>query len=264
MTRYAISAAAELPLSRCAIRPAGAHRPGAWPINPFMATLRTVVLAVLAPLCLVVAAADADAAVHRAAAHHGSAAQRGAARPSITSIGPASVAVGDTLTIRGRGFLPGRRRDTVTFTRPGRPAVAVKATDATRTRIRVVVPKALSRYLSDTQPTRFRVRVRALRFSTASAARKRSVLVVSPAAQEALDGATGDCAASADPVDAVTGTLDDALGTDLGDVLDDVLPDDGGCDPASAGGDDPAAAADGTDPAGDSGDDPAADDPTGE
>jgi hypothetical protein len=151
----------------------------------------------------------------------------------------------------------------VTFTLPGRPAVAVKSTDATRTRIRVMVPEALSRYLSDTQPTRFRVRVRALRFSTASAARKRSVLVVSPAAQEALDGATGDCT-SADPVDAVTGTLDDVLGTDLGDVLDDVLPDDTACDPASSGGDDPAAADDGTDPAGDSGDDPAADDPTGE
>jgi hypothetical protein len=212
-------------------------------------------LALLALLCLVVApAATASAATHRRAA-----------RPSITSIGPASVAVGDTLTIRGRGFLPGRRRDSVSFTRAGHPAVTVKAIDATRTRIRVAVPVALERYLSDTQPSRVRVRVRARRFSTASAARTRSVLVRSRAAQETLDGGTDGCA-SADPLDDVTSALDDTLVPDVGDVVDDVLPDDGGCDAASP--DDPAAGDDGSDPAAGDGadvpDDSGADDPSSE
>jgi hypothetical protein len=216
-----------------------------------MATARTIRLAVLAILCL--AAVPAANAV---------AARRGAARPTITSIGPASVAVGDTLTIHGRGFLPGRARNSVSFARAGRPAVSVKAGTATRTRLRVVVPRALARYLSDTQPTRFRVRVRARRFSTASASRKRSVLVLSPAARQLLDDATDDCT-PADPAADVTGTLDDALGTDLGDVVDDVLPGDG-CDATSAGGDDPAVD-DGADPADtDPGDDgTGADDPLG-
>jgi hypothetical protein len=236
----------------CAIRPARARAPAAGPINRVMITAPRVAL--LALLSLVVAPAAAGATAHR-----------GAARPSITSIGPASVAVGDTLTIRGRGFLPGRRRDSVSFTRPGHPAVTVKATDATRTRIRVVVPVALERYLGDTQPSRVRVRVRARRFSAASAARNRSVLVRSRAAQEALDGAPGDCT-SADPLDDVTGALGDTLGPDLGDAPDDVLPDDGGCDAASP--DDPAAAGDGSGPAADDGvdvpDDSGADDPSSE
>jgi hypothetical protein len=214
-----------------------------------MATPRALRLSILALLCLVVVPAP-----------NAVAARRGAARPTITSIGPASVAVGDTLTIRGRGFLPGRARNTVSFTRAGKPAVAVKAGDATRTRLRVVVPRALSRYLSDTQPTRFRVRVRARRSSKVSTARRLSVLVSSPAALELLeDGGADGCTPAALPGD-VAGALDDALATDLGDVLDDVLPDDGGCDATSAGGDDPAAADDGADPADDG---TGADDPLG-
>jgi hypothetical protein len=110
------------------------------------------------------------------------------------------------------------------------------------------------------------VRVRARRFSTASPGRSRSTLVLSRAAQDARDGATDDCE-SADPLDDVTSALDDTLGPGLGDVLDDVLPDDSGCDMASP--DDPAAAGDdGTDPGADDGGDvpgdPGADDPSSE
>jgi hypothetical protein len=176
------------------------------------------------------------------------AARRAVARPTITSIGPSSVAVGDTLTIRGRGFLPGRRRDSVSFTRAGGRPVTVKATDATRTRIRVVVPAGLARYLGDAAPTRFRVRVRARRYSRASTALTRSILV------RPLEHALGEQAADGCTSGDITDPLDDALGTGLGDTLDTLLPDDG-CDAATAG-DDPAA-----DDAGDPGDDSAGTDP---
>jgi hypothetical protein len=187
------------------------------------------------------------------------AARRSAARPAISSIGPSSVAVGDTLTIRGHGFLAGKRRNTVSFKRPGSPAVTAKAAEATATRIRVVVPAALARYLSDTNATRFRVRVRARRFSKASAALHRSVLV-SPA--DSLP-ATGDtCEPAPGLAGDLVGPLDDALGTGLGDTLDTLIPDES-CDVGDvpAAGDDPAAADDGADPgAGEPGDDSGAGD----
>lgn len=202
-----------------------------------MVNVRTLSLAVLALLC--VAAVPASSAV---------AARRSPARPSISSVGPSTVAIGDTLTIRGRGFLSGPRRNTVTFSRAGAHAVSVKAGEATSTRLRVVVPAQLSPYLSDTTATRFRVRVRARRLSKASSAPRRSVLVSPPdTGADAGDDPVADECVPPDPLGDVTGTLDGALGTDLGELID-PLPPDAGCDLAAAG-DDPAGADDGADPA---------------
>jgi hypothetical protein len=196
-----------------------------------MVILRPIRLAVLAVLCLAVLPASSALAAKHAAA-----------RPQITSVGPATVAVGDTLTIRGRNFLAGAKRNTVTFKRAGRAPVSVKAGAATPTQIKVVIPDALAPYLSATQPTRFGIRVRARRTGKEFTAPKRSVLV---APLTELDGSPADCAAP-DVVDAVT----DPLGDALGDTLDTILPDDQCGDPA---GDDPGAA-DSVDVATDSGD----------
>jgi hypothetical protein len=211
-----------------------------------MFSMRAIRLSsVVALLCLaVVPATSATAARHAAA------------RPTITSIGPSSVAVGDTLTIRGRGFVAGSRRNSVSFARAGSPAVTVKAGAATRTRLKVVVPAALARYVGDTKPTRFRVRVRSHGMSPASSALKRSVLVTPPVADPGDGDGTGadDCLAddsSADASDDLASKLADALGIDLSALGQLLVPDDS-CDSATAG-DDPAGD-DSADPADDSAD----------
>jgi hypothetical protein len=189
--------------------------------------MRSLRLLVAAVVCLV--ALPASSAL---------AARKGSVRPVISSVGPASLSVGDTLTIRGRNFLAGAKRNTVIFKRDrGRP-VSVKAGTATRTVIKVVVPESLG----VAEPTRFRVRIRARAYSRGYTAPKRSVLI-GPLA-DLLDDAA--CAAG----DVADG-LGELTGVDpLGDVVDDLLAADGcdgdpGADPADAGpdsyGDDPAA-----------------------
>ena len=164
------------------------------------------------------------------------AARKGAASPVISSIGPASVSVGETLTIRGRNFLAGAKRNTVIFKRDGARAISVKAGRSTRTRIEVVVPASLG----VVEPTRFRVRVRARTFSSGYTAPKRSVLV-EPLA-DALD--TAGCGAG--DLGAAVGDL---TGIDaLGDVADDLLTP-GDC--GSGDGADPGDGGTGADPADD-------------
>jgi hypothetical protein len=140
--------------------------------------------------------------------------------PSVSSLAPLALHVGDTLTIRGHNFLPGRKRDSVTFKRDGSPAVTVKAAEATRTRMKVVVPAKLARYLAPgggaAKPSRFRVRVVAGRSSSSGyTALKRSPLIV-PA---------GDAAAA--PTDQLDG-LD--AGCDTSGVIEGVEGDDGTID----------------------------------
>ena len=88
--------------------------------------------------------------------------------PSIASVVPLKLGVGDVLTIRGRNFVPGKDRNTVVFKRDGGRAVFVRAGRATRTTIKVRVPAKLERYFSrktgTASATRFRVRVLARRF----------------------------------------------------------------------------------------------------
>ena len=60
--------------------------------------------------------------------------------PRITAIAPKHVAVGQTLTIRGRNFLVGRSKNTVVFKREGARAVFAKADVSTKKVLRVKVP----------------------------------------------------------------------------------------------------------------------------
>jgi hypothetical protein len=187
-----------------------------------MILLRSFRLLALATLCL--AALPAASALS---------ARRSATAPVISSVGPKDVSVGDTLTIRGRNFLAGAKRNTVVFTRDHGPAVSVKAGRATRKKIEVVVPASLA----ITRSTRFGVRVRA----RGSSALKRKVLIA-PAA-EALDDA---CALQelADALDAADTTVvvgDDADTADdvvTPDACDDGGDDSGDADPADDGTDD--------------------------
>jgi hypothetical protein len=91
------------------------------------------------------------------------------ARPTITSVAPLKLGVGDMLTIRGTNFRVGKQANVVAFKRDGAAAVFVKAAESTRTRMKVIVPasirKSLTKKAGVAQPTRFRMRVLARRFS---------------------------------------------------------------------------------------------------
>jgi hypothetical protein len=102
--------------------------------------------------------------------------------PTVSNVAPLNLAIGDTLTITGRNFRAGRNRNTVVFKRDGQRAVFVTASEATATRIRLVVPTKLSQYLSrrsggTARPTRFRLRVLSARFGRAFTATKMSPVI---------------------------------------------------------------------------------------
>ena len=58
------------------------------------------------------------------------------------------VAVGETLTIRGRNFSRGRSKNTVVFKRDGARAVFAKATVGTKKMLRVTVPDSLQEFFA--------------------------------------------------------------------------------------------------------------------
>jgi hypothetical protein len=124
-----------------------------------------------------------------------------AALPEVTSISPRKIAIGQTLTIRGRHFLPGNRRNTVVFQRRGGRYVFVRAGRSTRTRIRVKVPTKLSAFLHLRKgagvPTRFRIRILARRFGAAFSSPARSP-IVSPSTSGSGSGKCRPGAADSD------------------------------------------------------------------
>jgi IPT/TIG domain len=164
-------------------------------------------------------------------------------RPSVSSLAPLTVAVGDTLTIRGRNFIPGKKRNSVSFKRDGSPAVTVKAAQATRTRMKVVVPARLAKYLTVSggvaRPSRFRVRVVAGGASSKgyTAPKRSPVIIPAPAAAagpdelvEPDDGCdTGGVVEGVEgDVGAIAGDLLDALADTCSlDAGDDTPVDDG-------------------------------------
>jgi hypothetical protein len=135
-------------------------------------TARTLALALLAFAVALPAAADAATA-------------RTSSVPTVSSVAPLNVAIGDQLTIRGRGFRAGKDKNTVVFKRDGQRAVFVTAAEATATQIRLAVPAKLSAYLSrrsggTARPTRFRLRILSARFGRAFTANKLSPVISEP------------------------------------------------------------------------------------
>jgi hypothetical protein len=180
------------------------------------------------------------------------AAKKSRARPTISSIGPLQVSVGDTITIRGHNFLAGSKRNKVTFQRAGSPAISARSSASTRTRMQIAVPASLAKYLTVSagvaQPTVFQILLRGKRLGKGVSALKRSVLI---GPRDVLGQAPGDCAAP-DAIGGVTDSLDSAPVDDLtGDSLDTPLAQD------------PCAAGDSTDPGADPADGAPADDSAG-
>jgi hypothetical protein len=107
-----------------------------------------------------------------------------AASPVVTEVRPLNLAIGETLTIDGRGFLPGAHENTVVFQRDDGEPVFVRADDATRTTITIVVPLKLLPFLAqkDGAPsrTRFRLRVLSRRLGRAFTKRTQSPKIGPP------------------------------------------------------------------------------------
>jgi len=113
-----------------------------------------------APVAVFATAATAKRMAHSA----------GAKFPVVKAVMPLKLGVGDTLTILGHNFVPGKGRDTVVFQKIGSPAIFVRAKTATSTKITVVVPSKLLNFLTGESkgapvPTKFRLRVLAKRFA---------------------------------------------------------------------------------------------------
>jgi len=102
-------------------------------------------------------------------------------RPTVSSVAPLTAGVGDQLTIKGNNFVAGKLRNTVFFKAGSKPAVSVKATQATKTMLKVVIPKSVEKYMTvkagAAQPTRFRLRVLAKRFAKGYVAPGKSPMI---------------------------------------------------------------------------------------
>ncbi|MEZ0292281.1 MAG: IPT/TIG domain-containing protein [Solirubrobacteraceae bacterium] len=119
--------------------------------------------------------------------------------PRITAIAPKHVAVGQTLTIRGRNFLVGRSKNTVVFKRKGARAVFAKADVSTKKVLRVKVPATLQKFFAlkagNPVPTVFRLRILAARFGKRFTGPKLSPIVSGPVptANQVVQSPDGDC-----------------------------------------------------------------------
>ncbi len=121
-----------------------------------------------------------------------------ATSPTITKVSPLKVEVGQTMTINGTGFLPGKNRNIVVFKRDGKPAIFAKADSATKTQITLKVPVKVIPFLVGNDGTqgarRFRLRILAKRFGNAFTATKLSPQIGAPGAF----GGSPDSSAAAD------------------------------------------------------------------
>ena len=68
--------------------------------------------------------------------------------PEISKIAPMQLAIGETLTITGRNFVPGRDKNTVVFKRDKQRAIFAKAANASSRKLTVVVPEKLRPFLA--------------------------------------------------------------------------------------------------------------------
>jgi hypothetical protein len=103
------------------------------------------------------------------------------AAPVVKSISPMKLKIGQTLTIRGSGFVKGRHKDTVVFMGAGKRVVWVKADTASTKTIKVKLPSKLAALLTSKngtlQATRLQIRVIAKKSGRAFTKRARSPIV---------------------------------------------------------------------------------------
>src|SRR4051794_10029659 len=133
-------------------------------------TMRTTVSRILLLVCALLAVVPATAGA--------------AAAPKVTSVSPLKLKIGDRLTIKGKGFLPGKNRNTAVFKANGARAVFAKAQSAKKTTLVVTGPTKVAPFLevSAGQPSAPRLlpRVLARKLSPSYTPARRSP-VIAPA-----------------------------------------------------------------------------------
>jgi IPT/TIG domain len=70
------------------------------------------------------------------------------AYPTVTSISPRKIQIGQKLTVTGTGFKPGKGRSSVAFYRSGSPVIFVKADSATTTKLVVTITPKVATLLA--------------------------------------------------------------------------------------------------------------------
>jgi hypothetical protein len=84
--------------------------------------------------------------------------------PTISSISPRKIQIGQKLTVRGTGFKPGKGKSSVAFYKTGQPVVFVKADTATATKLVVTVTPKVAALLvvKDNAPVATLLRLRVI------------------------------------------------------------------------------------------------------
>ncbi|HEX7292440.1 MAG TPA: hypothetical protein VF250_15075 [Conexibacter sp.] len=181
---------------------------------------RALLIAVLAAFCCLVASSPVAGAVRpalHAAAIVADPPPASTPLPVIKAVKPLRLQIGETLTIVGRHFLPGRARNTVVFFRDGAPAIFLRAGRASGTRMTVRLTSKLDRWLTVRNTgaraaTRFRLRVIARRFSARFTPKKLSPVVLpNGRGGPGAPTCTAESAAAAPNADADRDGLDNAL-----------------------------------------------------
>jgi hypothetical protein len=133
-------------------------------------------------------------------------------RPTITSISPRILNVGDRLTVHGKHFRRGVRKNTVVFQRSGHRAVFVRAALSTTRVLYVTIPSSVAKALkvSGSTPvrTRFHLRVMTTRLGRQFTAGRLSPQI-GPRQTSAKPGNSGPAIVSPKPTgDAASGDCD--------------------------------------------------------
>jgi hypothetical protein len=154
---------------------------------------RQLIAAIVAACSLL--ATSAGASAHLPMLHAAAAKQKAPTTPLpvVKAVTPLRLSIGETLTIVGRNFVPGKGHNTVVFFRDGAPPIFLRAGTATKTRIKVTLTSKLGRYLiprntGDSAPTRFRLRVLSRRFGASFTPRKLSPLVLPAQSRRSGEG----------------------------------------------------------------------------
>ena len=119
--------------------------------------------------------------------------------PTVSKVSPLKLGVGDTLTIRGKGFRSGKDKNTVVFRNKRGKTVFAKAGGASSTRISIVIPAKLMPYMESSggavKPTKFQIRVVAKKLGKKYTASSKSPTIgpVGSASSSKNSGSNGDC-----------------------------------------------------------------------
>ena len=149
--------------------------------------------------------------------------------PTVSSVSPMQLKVGEKLTVKGKNFIPGKGKTRVLFVRKGGGAAFARAQSATTTKLVVILPPQLEKVLGG-KSARVQLRVLGKKFGKLSAASKSPI--VSPAVTGSDDpgttpdptdtgpaGPNGDCDKDGVPNSAETDMDNDLLANDLEKTL---------------------------------------------